>query len=182
LYQKEKINDYYLSFARAETKEDKRLFLEALLKACDPLISVILFTRYRRHFRYHDDLRQEVLLRLWKNLGRRSSKSLLSERYTKNPASYLFFLIRNYVSKAFRRLRNVYGDLVEVSLDEADFIKKEDKKGFWGVCIFCKSEDESCFVNIAEGRFECCNCGATGDFDVLFREYERKRQKTTEQG
>jgi len=101
--------------------------LEGLIKACDPMIDVILMTRYSQHFRHCEDIKQEIRLRLWKNLGRRSLEHLRSERYVKNPAAYLFFLIRTYAARAFRRLRNIYKEDIELQRPYQD--DRDDDEG-----------------------------------------------------
>ncbi|GAF87953.1 unnamed protein product, partial [marine sediment metagenome] len=106
----------YLQYAQSKSDE----ILENLVGACDKIINVILATRYHRHFRHHDDLRQEIRLKLWKNLGRRTEESLRSERYTKNPTAYLFFLIRAHASKAFNRFKTIYKENKESSFEELE--------------------------------------------------------------
>lgn len=111
MYNKEIINALYVRYSRHKHRKT----LENLIKACDPIADVILATRYRQHFRHHEDIKQEIRLRLWKNLGHRTKESLRLERYVKNPTAYLFFLIRTYAARAFRRLKSVYKESIEIS-------------------------------------------------------------------
>jgi len=102
--------------------------LEQLIKACDPIIDIILATRYKMHIRHFEDLKQEMRLKLWKNLGRRTKEHLMTERYTQNPTAYLFFLIRTYAARSFRRLKNIYREDTELTgVKMQDLYQNNDK-------------------------------------------------------
>jgi len=67
---------------------------EALIKALEPLINVQLGKNYSSLKEFWDDLRQEVLLRIYKNRGGLS--------VTKSKSLYVYFYnrIRDYLSQA----------------------------------------------------------------------------------
>jgi len=80
MYQKEEVER--LAGEYVETG-DEQVF-EALIKALIPLINVQLGKNYSRYKEFWDDLRQEVLLKLWKNRGglsKTSNKSLFTHYY-----------------------------------------------------------------------------------------------------
>jgi len=102
--------------------------LEKLIEACDPIIDIILATRYKAHTRHFEDIKQEVRLKLWKNLGRRTKEHLGTKRYTRNPTAYLFFLIRTYAARSFRRLKNIYREATELTgMKMEDLYQNSDK-------------------------------------------------------
>jgi len=97
LYDKDKINRLYLRYSR---HKDGRV-LKGLIAMCDPLLDCLLAQRYSRHFRHHEDFKQEIQLRLWVNLRKRSRERLQRECYVVNPTAYLYFLCRAYAWKIF---------------------------------------------------------------------------------
>lgn len=116
MYHKKKIDALYKQYI----KEREREVLERLIEECYPIIDIVL-TRYGKHARHFEDIRQEVKLRLWKNLRRRTSEDL--GHYCKSPTTYLFFLIRNYSRRAFERLKNIYKEDIEVVLPKEEMAK-----------------------------------------------------------
>lgn len=113
MYSKEKINALYRQYAKKNEGE----ILRQLIEECYPIIDIVL-TKYGKHARHFEDIRQEVKLRLWKNLGQRTPENL--GRYCKSPTTYLFFLIRNYSRRAFKRLKNIYKEDIEVIISNED--------------------------------------------------------------
>lgn len=110
MYQKEKINILYKIYA--DTRDDK--ILEQLISELCPIIDIVL-TKYTKYSRHADDMRQEVKLRLWKNLRLRDDNNL--KRYLICPTSYLFFLIRTYTLRAWWRMFSVHKEEYESSLE-----------------------------------------------------------------
>lgn len=117
MYSKRKINILYKIYA--DTRDEE--VLGRLILECEPIIDIVL-TRYKKYSHHAEDTKQEVKLKMWKNLRLRTRDNL--ERYFINPTSYLFFLIRLYVSRAFWKLHKIYGEDIEILLDNkeiADF-------------------------------------------------------------
>jgi len=71
----------------------------------------IVLTNYGKYSRHFQDVRQEIKLRMWKNL--RHPKKLA--RNIVSPSTYLFFVVRAYVAKIFESLMRIYGDDVVLS-------------------------------------------------------------------
>lgn len=111
MYHKDEINKLYCKYT--ETREEASL--ASLITECEPIIDIVL-TRYKKYSRHTSDMKQEVLLRLWKNLRLRPTENLT--RYLINPTSYLFFLIRTYCTRAWWRMFHVvHKEEHESSLD-----------------------------------------------------------------
>jgi len=106
-YSKEEINRLFERFVK--TKDDKTF--ELLMAACEPVMEIVL-TKYLKYIRHHEDIKQSVRLKLWKNV--RMSKGL--SEYLINPSAYLFFIIRWYVRVAFERIKSIYKEEFEVTL------------------------------------------------------------------
>ena len=100
MYSKETINTLFREYV---SSQDDR-FLSRLIEELDDMTNIILRTRWASFIQYHDDIGQEVRLRLWRNLRRRKA-SLGEERYAKNPTAYLYFLIRTYTARAFKSVQ-----------------------------------------------------------------------------
>ena len=109
MYDKKEIDGLYKSYAESRSEE----VLEQLITACEPIIGIVL-AKYEKYNRHAEDMRQEVKLRMWKNLRLRTGENLA--RYYQSPTTYLYFLIRTYVRRAFRRLHNVYKEDIEVTV------------------------------------------------------------------
>jgi len=116
LYKKEKIDALFLRYSR---HKDGRV-LRGLIQECSPIIDIILAKRYKGSIRHFEDIKQEVKLKMWKNLRRRSRENLRSERCSKNPTAYLYFLIRAYVAKAFGRLKKIYKEDIEMTSSDEE--------------------------------------------------------------
>lgn len=85
-------------------REDTTLI--RLIAECEPIVDIIL-THWSDH-RHDDDVRQEVRLRLWRNLRERSSDNLALQ--TINPTAYLIFYIRTLVCRVQYRLQRLDRD------------------------------------------------------------------------
>ena len=94
----------------SETRREE--FLEKLIIEISPIINIIL-SKYHKFDRHADDMSQEIKLRLWKNIRERSNENL--KRYYRSPTSYLYFLIREYAVRSFRRLSYIYQEDVEIA-------------------------------------------------------------------
>lgn len=89
MYQKEEVER--LAKKYVETG-DEQVF-EELIKALEPLINVQLGKNYSSLKEFWDDLRQEVLLRIWKNRG-----GLFTTK-SRSLYQYLYNRIRDYLSQ-----------------------------------------------------------------------------------
>jgi len=107
VYSKEKIG---LLFNHYVDSGDDKVFGE-LMEAIDPIIDIVLkkYQKYERHF---DDVKQLVKLKMWKN--QRNPKKL--GRYRKSPTTYMFYLVRSYVSIAYEKILKIYDDNEKVSV------------------------------------------------------------------
>lgn len=110
MYDKRKINILFKTYA--DTREDE--ILGRLIEECEPIIDIVLI-KYTKYSRHRDDMKQEVLLRLWRNLRLRDAENLA--RYLINPCHYLFFLIRTYCLRGFFRMFSVHKEEYESSLE-----------------------------------------------------------------
>lgn len=113
MYDKRIINNLYIRYAESKSNEA----LTNLIVSCDPLLDTLLATRYSRHFRHHQDIKQEIKLRLWQNLGKRDKERLQSEKYIFNPTIYLYFLCRAYAWKVFIRFKRIYREQEETNFE-----------------------------------------------------------------
>lgn len=116
MYRKEKIDALFLRYSR---HKDGRV-LQGLIEECSPIIDIILAKRYKSGIRHFEDIKQEVKLKMWKNLRRRSKENLRSERCSKYPTAYLYFLIRAYIAKAFGNLKKIYKEDMETTLSNGE--------------------------------------------------------------
>lgn len=112
-YNKERIESLFDAYVNSG---DEKIFGD-LIEASSPIIDVVLkkYSKYGRHF---EDIRQEVKLKMWKNL--RDPKKL--SRCSINPTAYLFFVIRAYVSRTYERFMKIYEDNKEA----LDFVESEN--------------------------------------------------------
>ena len=97
--------------------------MEQLIEECSPIIDIVL-TKYKKYDYHAEDTKQEVKLKMWKNLRLRTQDNL--KRYVQSPVTYLFFLIREYVSKAFWRLYKIYGEEIEIVLESKEIAEFPD--------------------------------------------------------
>ena len=113
MYSKSKIG---LLFNRYVDTGDDDVFGE-LIEECNPIIDIVLkrYTKYSRHF---GDMKQEVKLKMWKNL--RDPNKLCRSRM--NPTGYLWFVIRAYVKLSYDKCSRIF----ENELDEVNFITFEE--------------------------------------------------------
>ncbi len=92
MYQKEEVER--LAETYVETG-DEQVF-ETLIKALEPLINVQLGKNYSSLKEFWDDLRQEVLLRIWKNRGGlKINKSRSLYQYLYSHIRYHLWAVRN---------------------------------------------------------------------------------------
>lgn len=107
MYDKIQINILFREFVFSKDLET----LELLIEALTPMIDVVL-SRWAAYSRHIEDARQEIKLRLWRNL---QNFEIDRRKQLVNPSSYLFFLLRNYARKVLSRLPP---DVFLASLDE----------------------------------------------------------------
>ena len=100
--------------------------MEQLIEECSPIIDIIL-TKYKKYDYHAEDTKQEVKLKMWKNLRLRTQDNL--QRNFRSPVTYLFFLIRMYVFRAFWKLHKIYGEDIEVVLDNKEIAEFPDLSG-----------------------------------------------------
>ena len=112
MYSKEKIG---LLFNQYVDNGDDKTFGE-LMEAIDPIIDIVL-KKYKKKERHFEDVKQDVKMKLWKN--QRNPKKL--GRYCESPTTYIFYLIRSYVSIAYEKILKIYEDNEKV----ADSIRSE---------------------------------------------------------
>lgn len=99
----------------ADSRDEK--ILGQLIEECGPIIDVLL-TRYKKYSYHAEDVKQEIKLKMWKNLRLRSAENL--EKNFPGPTSYLFFLIRMYMGKIFWKFCKTYGEDIEIILNNKD--------------------------------------------------------------
>ena len=100
MYQKEEVER--LAGKYVETGNEQ--VFEALIKALIPLINVQLGKNYSRYKEFWDDLRQEVLLKLYRNRGG------LSKTSNKNLFTHYYQRIRIHLWRAVQKLQGKYKD------------------------------------------------------------------------
>lgn len=88
-----------------------------MIEECEPIIDILL-TRYKKYGYHAEDVKQEVKMKLWKNLRLRSIENL--EKNFVSPVTYLFFLIRMYVGRIFWKICKTYGEDIEIGLDNKE--------------------------------------------------------------
>lgn len=96
------INELYDEYVNTRKAE----ILEKIIVACDPLMDSIL-KKYMRYLSYFEDIKQETRLILWLHLSTRSEEGLRKNLI--NPYVYLYFKLRWFVNRAFRKLGIIYG-------------------------------------------------------------------------
>ena len=108
-YDKKNITSLFIRYTESGEEE---IFTQ-LIEACEPMIDTIL-ARYEKYVRYFEDAKQEVKLKMWKNL--RQPKRM--KRYCISPTTYLFFVIRAYAGGIFEGSMKLHEDdrgLVSIS-------------------------------------------------------------------
>lgn len=108
----------------SDTRDEK--ILGQLIEECSPVIDVIL-TKFRKYDYHAEDVKQEVKLKMWKNLRLRSAENL-SKNFP-SPVTYLFFLIRMYVGRIFWKFCKIYGEDIEIVLDNKEIADFPDLSG-----------------------------------------------------
>ena len=63
-------------------------------------------------------------MKMWKQLRLRTQENL--QRYHQSPVTYLFYLIRMYVSRAFWKLHKIYGEDIEIVLNNKEIAEFPD--------------------------------------------------------
>lgn len=106
MYDKKKIDLLFEQYVRSG---DNKTF-EQLIETCDSMVDIVL-TKYGKYSRHFQDVRQEIKLRMWKNL--RNPKKLAHNIVS--PSTYLFFVVRAYVVKIFESLMRIYDDDIEMT-------------------------------------------------------------------
>lgn len=96
MYDKNKINALFREYVFTEDDE----FLAQLIEEISPMIDVCL-SRWVTHKRHWPDAKQEMKLRLWRNL--RNAKIDRTKQLI-NPSSYLFFLLRTLATRILTNL------------------------------------------------------------------------------
>jgi len=116
MYQKEEIEQ--LAKKYVETQEEE--VFEALIKALESLINVQLGKNYSSLKQFWGDLRQEVLLKLYKNRGG------LSTTRSKSLYQFLYQRIRRDLFRACKKLKKQY-DALNQDVTYFDDLTREEK-------------------------------------------------------
>jgi len=127
MYQKEEIEQ--LARKYVETQEEE--VFEALINQVKVIINLQLNKSYGTLFEFWDDLRQEVIINLWKNRGGLSTTKSVS--YTQ----YFYFRIRRLLNRNARKIRKQY-DSLKPNVVSFDDLSLRDKQKFG---IDTKEED-----------------------------------------
>ena len=112
MYNPKKINALALKYV--ETDDDK--YCEELLKELTPLVNTQLARFYEGSEDFWSDLKQDVLLIIWKR--RKSLKTTKS----KSLYQYLYGVIRDSLSKSNKKLFKMNKDLREVMEVDSEWV------------------------------------------------------------
>jgi len=126
MYQKEEVER--LAGKYVETGNEQ--VFEALIKALIPLINVQLGKNYSRYKEFWDDLRQEVLLKLYRNRGG------LSKTSNKNLFTHYYQRIRIHLWRAVQKFQGKYKDekikmgydILNLEVTQFEDLSDQDKK------------------------------------------------------
>jgi len=135
-YSKKKINSLFRCYV--ESGEDE--IFGQLIEVCGSMIDVVL-NRYKRYSRHFEDAKQEIKLRMWKNLRQPERMKC----YCLSPVTYLFFVIRAYAAAIFEGSMKLHEDdrgLVSIT---------EYRKEIRGVEQTIFLEPEKQYMMISEG-------------------------------
>jgi len=120
VYDKETIDRLFTEYCATE---DPKIF-EELIGACRPLVSVIL-SKYPSYSPWFEDISQEVLLKMWKNL--RNPDQL--KRHLVAPTNFLYTRIWPYIYYSLAGVSKQNGIPMALSEKERLIIKlKEDEE------------------------------------------------------
>ncbi len=119
-YDKKKICLLYEEYI---STEDDKVFGE-LMKEIDPIIDIVL-TKYGKLGRYFEDARQEMRMKLWMHF--RNPERLV--KYSDNPSTYLFSVVRAYMVKIFESLKRIYGEGMGTIMDMGEGKRLSIKTG-----------------------------------------------------
>jgi len=120
MYEKNQINALFAKFvATADTKD-----LEALLAACKPMIMTLL-SKYDNFSPYHDDIAQDVLLRLWRVL----QKAERMEKESQNPCAFLFFCVEHHIYRVLCQYSSAHGVPMNLTAREKEVMDLHDGDG-----------------------------------------------------
>ena len=94
-----------------------------MIEECEPIIDIVL-TKYKKYSYHAEDIKQEVKMMMWKWLRLRTKENL--QRYLRSPVTYLFFLIRTYVTTSFWKLYRIYREDIEIVLSNKEIAEFPD--------------------------------------------------------
>jgi len=106
MYNKDKIDELFREFIFSKDT----IFLAQLIQELSPMIDVVL-SKWPQHKRFWPDTKQEIKMRLWRNL---QNQNIDRTRQETNPSAYLFFLLRTMCTRILTKVPDMY----MLSLDE----------------------------------------------------------------
>lgn len=111
-YDKEEINRVYKNYVESRSEKE----LEELIILCEPIMDYLL-DRWKKYAPYCEDFKQEMRLKLWLFLKKKTYEQLATSFI--NPVVLLYNRLQDFFRDASRKLEKVYDSNVDfVSIDE----------------------------------------------------------------
>jgi DNA-directed RNA polymerase specialized sigma24 family protein len=161
-YDKEVIDQLFAQYIGSRESAD----LEALIMECEPMVVVVL-ARYDELQPFHEDIIQEVLLRLWQAFG--NVERMCQE--SQCPHVWIYKKVRDYIITTTRQYARQHGLSLRLTEREKEIIDMRDseQRSFDDIAAILKVQPETvkCYYSIAHSKLESATHMANGHKSLL---------------
>lgn len=148
MYDRDQITELFCRYCKTGRKKN----LEELLRACMPLIDVIL-RRYTDFISYQDDIKQDVLVKAWIVFQNRERL----QKELENPMAFLMLRLGTYMLEAMSVCAKQYGIPIRLTEKEREVVSMREEGESWekiGEALQVSPETAQVYHSTAKGKID----------------------------